>query len=58
MLSGVTDDPPERIAANADTKQMDADTEPPPSPLISPATANAEEAHGDDDAAGVAVDAC
>ena len=55
MPSGVTDDPPGWIAANADTEQMDADNEPPPSPLISPAAANAEEVHDDDDAAGVAV---
>ena len=57
MPSAVTDDPPEWIAANADTEQTDADNEPPPSPLILPAAANAKEAHGDGDAAGAAVDA-
>jgi hypothetical protein len=56
MLSGVIDELPGRITANADTKQMDADDEPPPSPLISLATANSKEAHDDDNAAGVAVD--
>jgi hypothetical protein len=58
MLSGVTDDSPEQIAANTDIKQTDVDTKPSPLPLISPATANAEEAHNDDDAAGAAVNAC
>jgi hypothetical protein len=57
MPSGVIDEPPGRITASADTEQTDADNEPPPSPLISPAAANAEEAQGGDDAAGAAVDA-
>jgi hypothetical protein len=57
MPSGVTDEQPRRITANADTERTDAGNEPPPSPLISPAAANAEEAQGDDDAACAAVDA-
>jgi hypothetical protein len=55
MLSAVTDNPPEWIAANADTEQMDVNNKPPLLPLILPAAANAKEAHGDDDAAGAAV---
>jgi len=57
MPSSVTDELPGRITANADTKQTAADNEPLPSPLISPAAANAEKAHNDDGAAGAAVDA-
>jgi hypothetical protein len=55
MLSGVTDDLPGWIATNADTEWIDADNEPPPLPIISPAAANAKEVYDDDDAAGVAV---
>jgi hypothetical protein len=55
MLSGVTDEPPGWITTNADTEQTDADNEPPPSPLKSPAAANTEEAQGDEDAGGASV---
>jgi hypothetical protein len=56
MLSGVTDELPGWITANADAEQMDVDDELLPSPLTSPATANAEEAQDDNTPAGAAVD--